>query len=244
MSLTTPNVIFVSALYSIYKNTYADEVWKRMELLASCLPFHLFCNSHDAIRISKIPNITVHIKEFNELETYRILNTASELPSVRKPVKDTKEFMILMNAKTEFMKMLKESHPANHYVWIDAGISKIFKNPIQILSQMYRTLQYPIRATKIVIPGCRIWGPTTDPKFLTNSVSWRFCGGFFIVPNQHIDIFYRKVLEGCRELLEKTGIATWEVNVWVYKESQLPIQWEDGNHDEAMFDCVHRIVAS
>ena len=97
-------IIFISAIYSIYKNKYAHEVWQRLETLASVLPVHLFCNAEDAERASKLPGISVHIKEFKDLETYYLLDDTTELPDDRKATKDTKEFMILMNAKTEFIK--------------------------------------------------------------------------------------------------------------------------------------------
>lgn len=240
--MQTQKIRFVSAIYSIYRNAYAGEVWDRLKLLASVVPLHLFCCAEDAPRAAALPGVRVHIKEFKDLETYHTLCDSTELPEIRKPTKDTKDFMVLMNAKSEFIHDVKIAFPAEHYVWIDAGISKIFRNPIESFREMYNKVQKQLKTQNILIPGCNGWGPTTDTSILTNRVSWRFCGGFFIVPYGLVNRFHRVVLQGCQELIDKTRKATWEVNVWVYKENSIPIQWSYGDHNEAIFACIDHYI--
>ena len=235
-------IIFVSAIYSIYKNKYAHEVWERLRLLSSLIPLHLFCNAEDAERAAALPGVRVHIKEFKELETYYLLSESTELPHDRKEAKDTRDFMVLMNAKTEFIKNVKDCFPAEHYIWIDAGITKIFKNPKETVQHMLSQTKRQFKTDNILIPGCNGWGPSKDLSFLTSRVSWRFCGGFFVVPYHIVDRFYEVVLQGCKEIIDATKKATWEVNVWVYKECSIPIQWSYGDHNEAIFACLEHYM--
>jgi hypothetical protein len=165
------------------------------------------------------------------------LSQAQKLPESRKPSKDTKEFMILMNAKTEFIQLVRsKGFISSHYVWLDAGISKIFKNPDATLENLHKMLDLPLKSSHIFIPGCH--GPQTDLNHLTRVINWRFCGGFFIVPNDLVIPFYSAMLHACEEIRYMTGKATWEVNVWAYIEHRLPIQWAYGDHDERMFCSV------
>ena len=236
--------IYVTAIYKIYETGYDTAVWERLQVLANAFPeIHLICSESDRARAESIINLIPHYHEFSELETFQILNTTQKLPELRKPSKDSKEFMILMNAKTEFIHLVRsKGFISNHYVWLDAGISKIFKNPESILSVVRTQLEKPLKSTHIFIPGCH--GPQQDLRNLTQCINWRFCGGFFVVPNDLVIPFYSQVLHACEEIKEKTNTATWEVNVWAYIEPHLPIQWAHGDHDERMFSSVSSILLS
>jgi hypothetical protein len=234
--------IYVTAIYKIYETGYDAAVWQRLSDLACIFPeIHLVCSAQDRAKAETITNLIPHYHEFSELETHKLLNQASHLPPIRKPSKDTKEFMILMNAKTEFIHIVRnKGFFADHYVWLDAGISKIFRNPIATLTALRTTLTKPLKNTHIFIPGCH--GPQKDARYLTHCINWRFCGGFFVVPNDLVVPFYSQVLHGCEELMKQTNKATWEVNVWAYIESRLPIHWEHGDHNEHMFSGVVKLL--
>jgi hypothetical protein len=157
------------------------------------------------------------------------------LPTVRSGGKDTKEYNILMNAKAEFLQIVKNIETADHYVWIDAGIGKIFKSPLSTFKLILENVQAnPLKTDSILIPGCHNF-KNTDIEELTTRIFWHFAGGFFIVPHDLIDIFHQRVLEGCIAIGDATRKTVWEVNVWSYIEPQLPIQWEKGDHDESIF---------
>ncbi len=144
--------------------------------------------------------------------------------------------MILMNMKTECLALVKEkiTTDINYFVWLDAGISKIFENPDKILSYLLPRLQNSnLPNNKILIPGC--WRPQRDINILTHCINWRFCGGFFCVPSHLVLPFSKEVLQGCQEIKDKTGKAIWEVNIWAYIESRLPIEWRHGDHNESIF---------
>lgn len=227
--------IYVTAVYKIYEYGYDAAVWERLQTLASAFPeIHLVCSESDRARAEAIHNLIPHYHEFHELETYNILHDVKALPAVRKDYKDTKEFMILMNAKTEFIHLVRsKGFISDHYVWLDAGISKILKNPADTFFHVRTLLERPLKSSHIFIPGCH--GPKSDLHYLTHTINWRFCGGFFIVPADLVVPFYSKVLHACEEIKQLTGKATWEVNVWAYIEPCLPIQWEGADHNERMF---------
>ncbi len=233
--------IFVSAIYKIYDTNYAEEVWERLAILAKALApnsLHLVCSKADAEKASAIPNVLPHIHEFQDLETYAVLQPTTGLPYIRKESKDTKEFMILMNAKTEFIQIVRNAgYLGSHYIWMDAGISKIFKDPVMSLTTAAADLSKPLRSDAVFIPGCT--GPQKDIHVLIHHINWRFCGGFFVVPADLVNTFATLVLDACEEIKLNTGRAIWETNIWAYIEQRIPIHWEYGDHNEAIFQNVH-----
>jgi hypothetical protein len=234
------SVIYVTAIYKIYERPYAEEVWSRFQTLAETVPVHLFCSAEDVPRASAITgNVTIHVKEFETFECHPIMMSAPRLPEQRSKEKDTHNFMILMNAKTECLKLAKDAHP-NHdyYVWLDAGISKIFQVPFASFSYLTRTMPQ-IRTDKIIIPGC--WGYAVQGILVTKYVNWRFCGGFFVVPNAHVDVFHTKMIGAIQEVVSAADIAIWETNIWAYMELRLPIRWMHADHNETLFVILEQL---
>ena len=122
-------IAFVTAMYAVASAERVAEIWARLQQLAAILPLHVVCAAADA---AKVPaGCMAHVVEFADLETFKVVSKTTGLPRVRSETKDTKEFMILMNAKTEFIKRVMDNGVhADHYVWIDAGIGKIFRDPV------------------------------------------------------------------------------------------------------------------
>ncbi len=234
------STIYVTAIYKIYERPYAETVWQRFQELANTVPIHLFCSEADRERAQSIRgDITIHVKEFNTFTCYPIIMGAPKLPEKCSPEKDTKEFMALMNAKTEYLKLAKDSHP-NHdyYVWLDAGISKIFQYPLASFSYLMRTMP-KIKTDKIIIPGC--WDYTVQGILVTKYINWRFCGGFFVVPVEHVDAFHNKIIIAIHEVVNAADIAIWETNVWAYMELRLPIRWIHADHNETLFAALEQL---
>ena len=227
---------FVTAIYNVYTNEragYIEEIWKNLAILAGTVPLRVVCDPADADRVKALGAIP-HSLLFRDLATYAVLQKAPHLPARRNPVKDTRDFMILMNAKTEFLNLVRHAVPSStHYVWIDAGIAKIFKDPPQTLHDMMLRIGNAPH-DRILIPGC--WESRAALDALTQAICWRFCGGFFVVPEEHVQPFAAMVLEVCESIRDATGIAMWEVNSWAMIEPRLPIQWTRGDHNEMIFD--------
>jgi hypothetical protein len=223
-------VVFVTAIYNIHK-TRSNEIWERFKLLASTIPIHIVCSAENAELLPA--GVTPYYREFEELDTYKALQGIHDLPQTRNTDKDTKEYMILMNAKAEFLQIVNSEVNADHYIWIDAVIGKILSDPIVIFNKIIEETRRPLKADTILIPGC--WDfKVHDPLQLTKHIVWRFAGGFFIVPCGYIDPFAAAVLDGCKQLAKSTGKLTWEVNVWCLIEQHLPIQWERADHNDTI----------
>jgi hypothetical protein len=236
-------IAFVTAMYAVASAERVAEIWERLHQLAAVLPFHIVCSATDA---HKVPaGSTAHIVEFADLEAFKILSKTSGLPRVRSDSKDTKEFMILMNAKTEFIKRVKESGvTADHFLWIDAGIGKIFRDPVTSYNRLATILarRGALPSDAIVVPGCweRGAGEVTAFDALLTRVSWRFCGGVVVVPRGLVDLFHYHILAACEEIRVRSGLAIWEVNVWDYLEStgRMAFQWKKGDHNERLFEAL------
>jgi Pyruvate/2-oxoacid:ferredoxin oxidoreductase delta subunit len=144
-----------------------------------------------------------------------------------------------MNAKSEFIKIVKDANKdISHFIWFDAGISKIFKHPTETLKNIFNIIATNnFKSNSIFIPGCWSFTPNFD-KLLT-SVCWRFCGGFFIIPRKLVNLFHYTVCRGCEDIIFKSGLAVWEVNVWAYIEKDLPIHWIYGDHDDTIFSGIY-----
>ena len=232
-------LLFVSAFYRLDDRPYTNDILERLKLLSKHIHINLFCSEKDVEILRQIPNISLCVKEFETFETYKILSHTTKLPEQRCPIKDTKEFMILMNMKTECIALMKRKidsfslNTVQNYIWLDSGISKIFKDPDAIFSTLQFRLSNASLPNKILLPGC--WGPFSDINILSQRIHWRFCGGFICVPNELIYTFHEEVLKGCQEIKELTDKAIWEVNVWAYIESRLPIEWRKGDHNESIF---------
>lgn len=233
--------MFVTAIYRIYgeeRPEYCDEVWARFAFLARHLPaIHVVCSLADAARLSAIPNAIPHFVEFVELDTYRALAEARDLPDERNRMKDTKEFMILMNAKPEFLRRVHAAVPdASYYVWIDAGIQKILHYyPTEALTQMVARCA-ALRTDKILIPGIEPPKQYSTVSELARAVYWRICGGFCIVPAALVGILEEATMGVARDLLSQTGKLTWEVNIWGYLEPRLPFRWYRCGWNESFFE--------
>lgn len=255
--------VYVTAIYRVYDdNEYVDKLWERLKLLSNNIPLYIFCSKNDSARVEELTNIIPVYYEFNELDTYICIKDTKHLPKIRNKQKDTKNYMILINAKIEFIRRL-QSHlqsqlpyqNPNHYIWLDAGISKIFNDPVSSFYELKVLASKQLYTDSIFIPGC--WNKytyfdiiknryTTNHPFdttfflnrLTEAVNWRFCGGFFIVPSKLVEHFANTVLQEIKRVRDIYDMAIWEVNIWASIEFSLPIQWEKGDHNESIYKTI------
>lgn len=251
----TSNIAFVSSFYRINEDKeYSDAILERFKVLTKYVPVYLLCSESDKDIIETIENVIPIYKEFEDFSMYKLLFSCTRLPEQRNIKKDTKEYMILMNMKSECLHEAKKfirnlrvnplgleqnvKHEKNvsHFVWLDAGISKIFKNPdITLSSFMEKIKCSDLPTNKIIIPGC--WGPQTNLLVLEKGINWRFCGGFLIVPSNLVEHFFLHNLQACGEIRDYTNKVLWEVNIWAYMEPRIPIEWRLGDHNESIL-CI------
>ena len=207
-------------------------------LAATGIPIYLFmsrCYQEMYNRIVGAPeNVTIEYAELEDLDTYKdIAGTDYGLPAKRTPHKDTANFMILMNAKTEFMHMAMEVCDSKHFAWIDFSIFHVFKEVEKTSAYLRALAEAPLKEKEsfLVIPGC--WHGQAEPSF--QHISWRFCGGFFIGDRDSLDAFYKSHRRLFKTIVNSYGLA-WEVNVWAWLEScfQLSCTWVSADHNDSI----------
>lgn len=212
------------------------------KLFSSNIPLVFYADSFYFERINAIApsHVKVIHYELYETVTYkRILSGENSLPFLHNPVKDTKVYMALMNAKTELLgKAIRDGHITTPYVgYIDSGIAYIF-NDMDGCFERIRTT--PLEGLqKILMPGC--WNPSNIPvmfstiESLSEQVCWIFAGGIFLGPIDKILEFETRHSEALGLFLSAGRIA-WEVNVWAYVELLYPgnIQWYLADHNDSM----------
>lgn len=222
---------FVSALLDLDEDRPVDKSTERYIglfnlLQTSGIRFHLFLSPKFRGHVH-VANGIIEYVTLKDLETVRA--GPEGLPAYRNALHDTRNFLLLMNAKTELVRRAIDSqmHTSTHFAWIDFGICHMFRTP-HLTIQTLRDLS-TLPSTCLYLPGCWDRAPAVD----LSSVSWRFCGSFFIGDRASVLDFAKRVLE----LLPILPHLTWEVNVWAQLE---PLGWSPtwykADHNDSILD--------
>jgi hypothetical protein len=222
------SVTFVTAFLDLHEDRPIDKsdvrriaFFKQIE--ETGIRLHVFASPEHIDKISVRNGV---VEPFTLEETLAYATAPNGLPDVRNIPHDTRNFLIMMNAKTEFVKkaILSGLHSSTHYAWIDFAIAHVFRNPDtpRILPEL-ASRTFPDRC--MYVPGC-----TGKATFLSN-VNWRFCGGFFIGDKQSLLEFH----DIHSIVFPRLSILTWEVNVWAFMEmcGWYPT-WVLADHDDSI----------
>jgi hypothetical protein len=195
--------------------------------------------------VEEYPN--VKIMQFIEAKDIPVFQFCEELeefedltlPEKRNEKKDTKEYMLLMHAKLDFINDTIQKNPwhSTHFAWIDFGISYIFRDKENALHGLKNISQYDFPKQEFLfIPGC--WEkllPNQIP-FLFNEIHWRFCGGFFLGDKKSMSEFYQLYRTFFPIFIKEYKKIVWEVNFWTWLECTQnwnPI-WFMADHNDTM----------
>jgi hypothetical protein len=174
---------------------------------------------------------------FTDLDIYTIVNSIQlGLPSVRSPNKDTRNYMILMNAKAEFLyrSICIDPFGMDHYAWMDFGLGHVFHNWPNSMVQLQRIANAELVEKCLVFPGC--WKTGRDVENLFMRINWRFCGGFFIGDTNSLLNFYEVYMKNFETILKQNKCITWEVNIWHWFEYHLGWKptWYAADHNDSI----------
>lgn len=236
--------MFVTCYYDIYNKPekFIEYLYLFYDLGISGLPITLFTDPSLVHKFRIFPStvrvIGIPLAEF---EIYKIaMNYNGNLPTGRSEKKDTKEFFGLMNAKIEFVKKAMEVVEDENFIWIDFGILKIMKDQQRVLDKLKEI--HAKKYTKIMMPGCWEYGR----PFSVDSIHWRFCGGFFIIPRKDVDRFYHHTKNVVTDFCTLPQYKlTWETNVWTVIEScaeKENIKWYSADHNDTIILNIDRVV--
>jgi len=251
---TTTSITFVTAFFKIYEEPPLKERtidWRMIyfeQLAKTNIPLVIYtCKEYLPLLapyLETCPNLRIgRIMDFKDTDTWRTVSSLEvlSLPEKRCVTKDTKEYIALMNAKTEFMKYAVDDNVlgSTHFAWVDFNIFHIFKgNPgyaaktLEVMSQ--RALQME---DFLVVPGCWDYNWTNEWS-IPNEVCWRFCGGFFMGTEAAVLQFHSLYETWFLQFLQKFGVLTWEVNFWSWLELNkyfAPI-WYKGDHNVSILE--------
>ena len=216
-----------------------------LELLAqACDLLVLFLDP--SIPTPQLPtHVEIHHLGLKDLEfTKRIKNHPEpvRLPAQRNPNKDTLDYLILVNAKTEFLQRALQLHPqVSRAAWVDCGIAHILSDPQAALSHLSTLQQLP--------QGLTLPGIAPPPQQLGDGICWRFCGGLLAGDRTSLLRLHELHQQALDALLPQ---LSWEVNVWAWLETQawigsgsdVAVHWYAADHNDHMFNWPIPIQAT
>ena len=251
--MVAPPLIFVTAFIDLEEDRSKDKSVSRCfehfaKLAATGIPLYVFLSkSYKAIYddvIGSPKNVTIEYIELRDLNTYKALeDIPCNLPTDRTPHHDTKNFLILMNSKLEFIKRAMDATPSTHYGWIDFSIFHVVKDEAATSAYLKMLAVSRLKDKCLVMPGCV---DKQLPAF--SKVCWRFCGGFLLGDRASLLSAYNSFEQLFRGVVYTMGL-TWEVNMWAFMEfkGHLKPTWVKANHDDSIVripSSLFKVVAS
>lgn len=198
-------------------------------LVATGLPIILYV-APSLVEEVRAPNVTVVPTTLEDLPLWRAIQGMElRLPAIRDPVKDTADYLALVNSKTELVRRTIAMTDADAtHAFVDFGIFHVIRDR-QLAQNRLRALGATY-AELVTMPGI-----THDASDDVNCVNWRFCGGFFYGPAAAMRTFAELHQKRARALLPT---LSWEVNVWAWMErhGELACQWYQAGHNDSIFD--------
>jgi len=200
-----------------------------------------FIQEFPNVKIMKTMNIqdTFVSKEYQkEIQDSDITLPPITLPNQRSLNKDTPNYILLMNSKTEFMQDAIDQNPwsSTHFAWIDFNIAHVFKDNVRSQEFLKILAKRTLRPHFLTIPGC--WAKLQEPyiDYILDNVHWRFCGGFLLGDKESIIKFNELYREYFPLFIRKYRKLVWEVNFWAWLELVVDNQiiWYKGSHDDSI----------
>lgn len=261
-ALQPSNVTFVTSFIDIYDKPYVNKNYswrfsKFRELAETGIQLCVYIN------INCIDLMTEMVKEFPNIKIMKIITIEYswvgqlchqyddiKLPANRNVEKDTKEYMILMNSKAEYMYDAAINNPWNstHFAWVDFNLSHVLYN-LKFSQERLKLMSQRTLARKfIAFSGC--WPPATINdrievnESIINDINWRFCGGFFIGDKESVIELYDMYKLHFPYFLFKYRTLVWEVNFWAWLEAtshyrsptKLDPVWFQGDHNDSIIN--------
>lgn len=222
-------VTFVTAFLNLREDRPVDKSLQQHialfnQLQNTGIRFHVFLSPEYRGQVH-LQNGIIEYLNLEDLDTYA--RAPQGIPAQRNAAHDTRNFLILMNSKTELVRRAIDSqmHTSSHFAWIDFGICYILRTPELTLSTLTNMC---LPETCLYVPGC--WEAQTS---VFSQVNWRFCGGFFVGDKASVVDFATRALDALPSLPH----LVWEVNVWAHLETLgWNPTWYKADHNDSMFN--------
>jgi len=210
-----------------------------LKLARTGIPIHLFVSySYIPLLLPLQAFSNLYVEPIN-LSDLALASVEALLPPQRNVSKDTRNFMILMNAKVEFIDsaVTRNHFGTDQFAWIDFRIFHVLHDEIAAAAHLRQLAILQLKQPAVLIPGC--WAKGVHWNSLFQSINWRFCGGFFLGDAVSLHAFYRLYVDHIvKGLTEQNPGATltWEVNYWHYLELNYGFKpiWYKADHDASI----------
>lgn len=197
------------------------------KLVATNLPIVLYLD-RSLVGLVNAPNVTVVPTSIQDLAIWQhFAGKSLQLPSHRNEAKDTRDYLTIVNAKTELVLRTIAAHPeATRHAFVDFGLFHVILDTVLAQNRLLALAESP--DLPISLPG--IW---TEPVSQSDSVAWRFCGGVFFGNMSEVAAFAELHQRTVREMAPR---LTWEVNVWATMEAELGFRprWLPAGHNDSI----------
>ncbi len=230
---------FITAIFDIYKDKDKDvdirktkekRISKFEELAATGIQIVLFCCPVYEKLLQSTLNKYLNVKllaviNLEDLLVYKLcLNyektTGKQLtlPLQRNTIKDTREYMILINSKVEFIQTAIKLNiwNSNYFCWIDFSILYVFperEKPLLKIKYISNEAVFNMKDC-IITPG---YYDKNNNDYL-NTVNWRFFGGLLIGDKTSLLNFTNNALTLFSIFLNMTNKLVWETSYWHFLE--------------------------
>jgi hypothetical protein len=258
---------FVTSFINVYKNnsdddeeerTIAFRMEKLMDLVKSGINLCVYVDNANVDKVKEKISGYSNVKllktmELTDLFSFKVCSDIKglKLPQTNNTIKDTKEYMMLMNSKIEIIHdaIRQDTFNTKYFAWIDFSISRIFTSTdyISVLKKINDT---NCDKEILTIPGCRdkLSNETELCDVLRpelNTICWRFCGGFFWGDKSSLEDFYDKYIEYFPKFVMKYKMIVWEVNFWAWLEcnSSWSPKWYLGDHNDTIIEIPSTLTA-
>lgn len=215
------------------ENTQKIESYMTRFKSLSDLPIQIIVFLDEQLDIPAQPNLHIIKTSLKDTQIYKeYYGLEPILPPKRSPAKDTATYMMIQNAKNEFMYRASTLDPfsTDHFIWIDFGITYILRQPATSLACL--TAVSP-SAGKVPKGNLFAGINAGSHNQLFDQICWRFAGGCYIMDKERAALMYDAYLAAIKEV--KPAI-TWEVNMWAWLERNGRFDFDTyyGNHDDTM----------
>ncbi len=200
---------YINNFMSFYSNIELDLILFCEENTKKCIESKIDNNFKTNIKYVLIQKNEIeylkYSKEVEQIQNSQSFKSKLGRDSSNPPEYSKPEYVLMMFAKTEFLKRAKEekiiSHDTNILCWIDFGIGH--GNDSYINSIKNRKIKNIETETCIFFSRQNIT-PVSDPNFyFSMSDNVIICGGIFLIPLSQIEFFFEKFKQIVNDLISQ-----------------------------------------
>jgi hypothetical protein len=238
--MTTIVSCFITDINNIkYRDT--DKYLELGRFLIDCdIPKVIFMNQVliDSIKDYNRENTIFIPFEREDLFFYKYKNDITDFSVNTGNVdKDTLDYMLLINNKTEFIQSAIELNPfhTDQFIWVDFGIKHVTNCSNDLFMKYICNLKNN-KYENVHIASIKSPLLYNNHSDIYKNVEWYFAGGVFGGSSQKLLLFAEKCREKVKEVIRDKKSLMWEVNIWylVFMENKELFNFYSSDHNNTI----------